>query len=123
VPDHAAVPGDDPRARPDLEERLVHPRQHAGVDRQALLPRIIGREARSPHIDNREGSTTRTATRCLLQLAGATSIVALAALSGCSKEEKTTTTTTPAGTTTTTTTTTTPMAASAVATSASGPLK
>ena len=65
---------------------------------------------------------TRTATRCLLQLAGATSIVALAALSGCSKEEKTTTTTTPAGTTTTTTTTT-PMAASAVATSASGPLK
>jgi simple sugar transport system substrate-binding protein len=66
---------------------------------------------------------TRTATRCLLQLAGATSIVALAALSGCSKEEKTTTTTTPAATTTTTTTTTAPMAASAVATSASGPLK
>ncbi|HSC64373.1 MAG TPA: BMP family ABC transporter substrate-binding protein [Caldimonas sp.] len=67
---------------------------------------------------------TRTATRCLLRLAGATSIVALAALSGCSKEEKTTTTSTPAGTTTTTTTTTTaPMAASAVVTSASGPLK
>jgi len=65
----------------------------------------------------------RTPTRCLLRLAGASSIVALAALSGCSKEEKTTTTTTPAGTTTTTTTTTAPMAASAVATSASGPLK
>jgi basic membrane protein A len=66
---------------------------------------------------------TRTATRSLLQLAGCASIVALAALSGCSKEEKTTTTATPAGTTTTTATTTTPMAASGVATSASGPLK
>ena len=66
---------------------------------------------------------TRTATRTLLQIAGA-SIVAIAALSGCSKEEKTTTTTTPAGTTTTTTTTTTaPMAASAVATPASAPVK
>ncbi|MEO5844423.1 MAG: BMP family ABC transporter substrate-binding protein [Caldimonas sp.] len=68
---------------------------------------------------------TRTAPRSLLHLAGCAAIVALAALSGCSKEEKTTTTTAPAGTTTTTTTTTstTPMAASAVATSASGPLK
>jgi basic membrane protein A len=66
---------------------------------------------------------TRTATRTLLQLAGCASIVALAALSGCSKEEKTTTTATPSGTTTTTTTTTAPMAASAVVTSASGPLK
>src|SRR5678809_888794 len=75
---------------------------------------------------------TRTATRCLLRLAGASSIVALAALSGCSKEEKTTTTSTPAGTTTTTTTTTTPAGTSATTTTAataasaapaSGPLK
>jgi hypothetical protein len=60
---------------------------------------------RKPTRFTTEGTMTRTATRSLLQLAGA-SIVAIAALSGCSKEEKTTTTTTPAGTTTTTTTTT-----------------
>ena len=68
----------------------------------------------------------RLSKRSFVQLAGWGSLAALAAVAGCSKEEKTTTTSTPAGTTTTTATTTTttaPMAASAVATSASGPLK
>ena len=66
----------------------------------------------------------RLSKRSFVQLAGWGSLAALAAIAGCSKEEKTTTTATPAGSTTTTTTTTTaPMAASAVATSASGPLK
>ena len=68
----------------------------------------------------------RLSKRSFVQLAGWGSLAALAAVAGCSKEEKTTTTSMPAGTTTTTATTTTttaPMAASAVATSASGPLK
>jgi len=66
----------------------------------------------------------RLSKRSFVQLAGWGSLAALAAVAGCSKEEKTTTTSTPAGTTTTTATTTTaPMAASAVAMSASGPLK
>src|SRR6187455_1613702 len=67
---------------------------------------------------------TRLSKRSFIHLAGWGSLAALTMLAGCSKEEKTTTTTTPAGTTTTTTATTTaPMAASAVAKSASGPLK
>ena len=67
---------------------------------------------------------SRLSKRSFVHLAGWGSLAALTMLAGCSKEEKTTTTTTPsATTTTTTTTTTTPMAASAVATSASGPLK
>ena len=41
VPDDASVSGDHPRPRPHLAQRVVHPRQHAGVDRQAVLPRII----------------------------------------------------------------------------------
>ena len=70
------------------------------------------------------GWVNRLSKRSFVQLAGWGSLAALAAVAGCSKEEKTTTTSTPAGTTTTTATTTTaPMAASAVATSASGPLK
>jgi len=66
---------------------------------------------------------TRLSKRSFVQLAGWGSLAALAAVAGCSKQETTTTTSTPAGTTTTSTTTTAPMAASAVATSASGPLK
>ena len=66
---------------------------------------------------------TRLSKRSFVQLAGWGSLAALAAIAGCSKQETTTTTSTPAATTTTTTTTTAPMAASAVATSASGPLK
>ena len=66
---------------------------------------------------------TRLSKRSFVQLAGWSSLAALAAVAGCSKQETTTTTSTPAGTTTTTTSTTAPMAASAVATSASGPLK
>src|SRR5450631_1157981 len=65
---------------------------------------------------------TRLSKRSFVQLAGWSSLAALAILAGCSKEEKTTTTATPAGSTTTTTTTTT-VAASAVASAASGPLK
>ncbi|MEO7055658.1 MAG: BMP family ABC transporter substrate-binding protein [Caldimonas sp.] len=67
---------------------------------------------------------TRLTKRSFVQLAGWGSLAVLAAIAGCSKQETTTTTSTPASTTTTTTTTmTAPMAASAVATSASGPLK
>jgi simple sugar transport system substrate-binding protein len=67
----------------------------------------------------------RLSKRSFVQLAGWGSLAAIAMLAGCSKEEKTTTTTAPESTTTTTTTTssTTVGAASAPATSASGPLK
>ncbi len=67
---------------------------------------------------------TRLSKRSFIHLAGWGSLAALTMLAGCSKEEKTTSTSTPAGTTTTTTTTTTESTgASAVAKSASGPLK
>jgi len=67
----------------------------------------------------------RLSKRSLVKLVGWGSLAVLASLAGCSKEEKTTTTSTPAGTTTTTTTTTAPIAsgATAVVTTASGPLK
>ena len=54
VPDHAAVPGDDRRAGADLAQRRVHPRQHAGVDRQAVLPRD---NDRSPHARSHDSPT------------------------------------------------------------------
>jgi simple sugar transport system permease protein len=41
VPHDAAVPGDDRRPGADLAQRHVHPRQHAGVDRKTVLPRLI----------------------------------------------------------------------------------
>ena len=67
----------------------VDPRQHAGVARQAVLPRlIIDRFARrATDADHPRSHHDRLSKRSLLQLAGWASLAALGALAGCSKKE------------------------------------